>query len=249
VVIIFVVVIAATIAILDERLGSLSEIVMPMATGFGAMLVLFGPRMVRHDLRNDLAHLELLRSYPLSGRATFVGEVAGSTAVLTVLQVGFALLALALQRAIEGELPPARALAGGAVMLVVAVPAFTAAHVAIHNLSAVLFPDWVRTDRERMGGIEATGQGMIVLVFSLAALLLLMIVPLVLALVAVIATLGDVGALVSTPRLVTRHLLAAGVLPWLAASFTFAISLLGETLLLAMWGGRVLDRTEPNDVR
>src|SRR5439155_1724547 len=55
--------------------------------------LVLGPQWVRNDLRNDLLKLDLLRSYPLPGRAVVAAETAASTLVLTALQLALLVIA------------------------------------------------------------------------------------------------------------------------------------------------------------
>src|SRR4029077_16525586 len=55
--------------------------------------LLLGPQWIRNDLRGDLAHADLLRSYPLPGWSIVASETAASAVTLTLLQLGLALLA------------------------------------------------------------------------------------------------------------------------------------------------------------
>lgn len=228
---------------------SLDDLVMPMAIAMGVLLLLFGPSIVRVDLRHDLAHLETLRAWPLSGARVVAAEVAGAAAMLLALQLAYGVvvaLALAATRGIDLD-------AGDLVVVAGALPIFLAvvnvAHFSLHNLVAVLFPDWVRPERERMGGVEATGQGMILIVVLFVALLLMLGIPAAIGFGALAALtpipVGVAGAL----GLAEAWLDAAGAGAWLGASAVFGLVLLAETALVVLWAGRVLDRTEPGDAR
>src|SRR5262249_32146200 len=52
---------------------------------FAAMTTLMGPMVIRNDLRQDLAHLALLKAWPVRGAAIVRGEVLAPLVVLTVL--------------------------------------------------------------------------------------------------------------------------------------------------------------------
>ncbi|HEX2168335.1 MAG TPA: putative ABC exporter domain-containing protein, partial [Longimicrobiales bacterium] len=124
------------------------------------MLSLFGPIAVRNDLRMDLKHIDLLRTYPLRSRDLAAAEIAASTLTLTVPQVvlvagGCILLAAA------GvfNLPSAAILVAAAVLL---LPLINALALLIQNLLALLYPSWVRLGGDDSGGMEAVGQNMII---------------------------------------------------------------------------------------
>ena len=228
---------------------SLDDLVLPMAIAMGVLLLLFGPSIVRVDLRQDLAHLETLRAWPLSGARVVGAEVAGAAAMLLALQLVYGVVvaaAVALTRGIDmsaGDL----LVVAGALPIVLAV--VNVAHFSLHNLVAVLFPDWVRPERERMGGVEATGQGMILIVVLFVALVLMLGLPATIGLATLAALTplpaGEFGLAVMVEALLD----AASGGAWLAASATFGLVLLAEAALVVAWGGRVLDRTEPADAR
>ena len=54
-----------------------------LAATWAALTLVIGPQWIRNDLRSDLLKLDLLRSYPLPGRAVVAAETAASTLVLT----------------------------------------------------------------------------------------------------------------------------------------------------------------------
>jgi hypothetical protein len=226
---------------------TMADLVMPMAIAFGVLLVLFGPGIVRADLRQDLAMLEIVRGWPLAGRAVFGAEVAASTLLLLALQLGYALLVAGVALATGRVHPDARAIATWVTGVVVGLAALDFAHLALYNLVAVLFPDWVRPDRERMGGIEATGQGMMLFFALLVALVLLLVIPLVAgASVALVSYgVGNLRELEEWDRLLEA--LTAGRV--LAAVLTAAAVLMLEATGVVWWGGRALDRIEPLDAK
>ena len=69
------------------------------ALPFAAIAVLLGPQMLRNDLRQDLARLPLLKTWPVSGAALIRGEVLAPTVVAT----SFAWLACSRLRARRGR--------------------------------------------------------------------------------------------------------------------------------------------------
>jgi hypothetical protein len=148
--------------------------------GFGALFmtgfsVLIGARFVRIDLRQDLVHLRLLRTYPLQGWALVAAEVAGSTVVLTAIQTGLLLFAHLMLRSFE-QLPfdvATRWLIIAAAPFVLLV--INAATVTIQNAAALLFPAWVRLGTAKSGGVEVLGQSLLTMVASMIVLALALI--------------------------------------------------------------------------
>lgn len=130
--------------------------------------VLFSPQLVSADLREDLPHLEILRTWPLSGRQVALGELLAPLAVLSLAlwaQIGAA-TALALTSS-EPMLAPGVALAVGLAAALLA-PALAAAGLLVQNVAAILFPSWVGQDNQR--GVEALGQRLLTLVGRLLVL-------------------------------------------------------------------------------
>jgi hypothetical protein len=142
----------------------------------GFMLVL-GPQWVRNDLRSDLGKLAVLRSYPLRGWSVVAAETAGSTAVLTALELG--LIGIAYLAFWGGEVqdPPAElrtAVLAGAVVL---LPPINFLAMLIQNGAALLLPAWVRVGRDRPIGVEALGHNMLVMSGFVVILALLLLAP------------------------------------------------------------------------
>lgn len=217
--------IAMTLALGVER-GGFSELVGTIGVVMTAMLLLMGHNWVRNDLRQDLAYLPLLRSYPLPGRSIVTAEIISSTLALTVLQYGFALVAAFGMRH-RPELAPYLTL--GTILLV--VPALllvlNTIVLTIQNAGALLFPTWVRFDRVRPGGFETMGQNILTSGFTILLTLVGLIVP-----AGVAFTLFTVGA---------PTLGRAAALP---AAVGFVAAAAVEITALLVWMGRLFDRTE-----
>ena len=177
-----VIVMVATFAIMAVVISSQGK------TGFGTLLgyfalamagfsVLIGSRFVRIDLRQDLVHLRLLRTYPIGGAALVAAEVAGSTVVLTAIQMGLLLFAnVTLLSSPDVSLDrPSRWLILAAAPLILLV--FNATTVTIQNGAALLFPAWVKLGSAKSGGVEVLGQSLLTMVASLVALALALLPP------------------------------------------------------------------------
>jgi ABC-2 type transport system permease protein len=135
---------------------------------------------VRNDLRQDLLHLGLLRTYPLRGHQVVFAEMISPTLILSLFQL--ALLATG-----WFSVPPdVRASVGGgwvramALVIPFAVVSLNALNVAIQNGLAILFPSWVRLGPDS-GGIEAIGQNILIMVGSMLALVIALIPPMIAA--------------------------------------------------------------------
>src|SRR5881628_2427587 len=140
-------------------------------TGYSLFL---GPAILRQDLRQDLANADILKMYPLRGWQVVLGELLAPAAILTGVQWCLVLLATAtFSRFPEGnDIPLTTRLSLGAAVAIIA-PMLNVVSLLIPNASVLLFPAWMQTGRQPVGGIEVMGQRLIfmlgsVLVFAFA---------------------------------------------------------------------------------
>jgi ABC-2 type transport system permease protein len=207
------------------------EIVGWLAASWSAFLLLLGPQWIRNDLRTDLGRLAVLRSYPLRGRTVVGVETAGSTTVLTAIQLGLVAIAyLAFWGGrVDDPSPELRTavLAG----VVVGLPAINFLGMLIQNGAALLFPAWVRIGPDRPIGIEALGQNMLVMLGYLAILAVLLILPAAVA-VGVVSALG-------------------GMVTWwtvLPSGLAALLIVTAEAHLLLTRLGKIFEATDPSSV-
>ncbi len=142
-------------------------------------IVLFGPGMITVDLRQDLAHLALIKTWPVTGAAVFRGELL---APLLALALGMSVPILLGSALTEHLLLGPPTVAGRASFGIAALLAGTAlvlTQLVIQNGIAVTFPAWVRITPGGGGGgaIEAMGQKMLTLYGGMLAMGLAAIVP------------------------------------------------------------------------
>ena len=170
---------ALAIALLSigERGSTLLEIVGWLAAMWAGFLLVLGPQWIRNDLRTDLSRLALLRSYPLRGQTVVGAETAGSTAVLTVLELGLLVIAYFAFWGGRVEEPDASVRTAVLAAAVVFLPGINFLAMLIQNGAALLLPAWVRVGPERPIGVEALGHSMIVMVGFTAILALLLAAP------------------------------------------------------------------------
>jgi hypothetical protein len=132
-------------------------------TTFGAVYtVLFAPQILRLDLRQDLQHLELLKTWPIGGPALVRGEITGPA--LALAAIDWLLIALALL--FSGSAFPRSSLAWRASLAAGAAllgPALIFAQYMIHNAIALIFPGWVPLGAGRPRGLDAMGQRLLTL--------------------------------------------------------------------------------------
>jgi hypothetical protein len=207
--------------------GSLLEIVGWMTAMWAGFLFVLGPQWIRNDLRTDLGRLAVLRSYPLRGAAVVGAETAGSTAVLTALQLGLAALAwIAFWGGSVDEPSPAvrTAVLLGALVL---LPGINFLAMLIQNGAALLLPGWVNPGSDRSIGVEALGHNMLIISGFLLVLAALLAAP-VAAAAAVLYGLRFAGWWAAAP----------------AAIAALALMALEARILLARLG-RVYEATDP----
>jgi len=197
-----------------------------MLLGLAALATIAGPLAVRLDLRVDLGYLDLLRTYPVSGRDMVAAGVLASGLVVSGTQLLFGLPGIALL-AVGGVLTPLDALGAGTALVLVA-PAVTGLGITIQNAIALLYPSWSRIGEARTGGIEAVGSNMLSMIGT--------VVMLVLALIPALLIAGIVGG----ATWLVLHELA--IIPALAAA---VLVVAGEVVLGVMWLGRLYDTTDP----
>ena len=202
-----------------------------MLLALGGMALVFGPFALRFDLRRDLAMLDVLKSYPVRGREVVAGEVAAPVTLLSLVVwacCGGAFAASALRP--PGGLPT---LADRLALLVAVLPATTAVLlvlVVVQNTAVLLFPAWVSIGPDRAGGLEATGQRILMMAGSVIALAVALVPALI---AAAIAT--AVAHAAAVPGL------------WAVTLGTFAGAAIvaGEGVIAVQLLGGVFDRMEP----
>ena len=124
-------------------------------------VLLLGPQLARQDLRGDLSHTDILKTYPLYGWQVMLGEMLTPAAILTAL-LWLALLAAALAL---GQAPRLGGLTPGvrttaALCLALLAPPLCLLQLMVPNAATLLFPSWAQTARGR-GGIDVMGQRLI----------------------------------------------------------------------------------------
>ena len=195
-----------------------------IALGLAAFSVLIGARFVRLDLRQDLVHLRLLRTYPVEGAALVAAEVAGSTVLLTLGQM--ALLTLGHVMLLSHPNPE---LDVGSRWLLLAVSPIAllilnATSVTIQNGAALLFPAWVKIGTAKSGGVEVLGQSILTTLASLIALMLALL-P---AGIAAVAAFAGVQFIFQGSITVAAIVATVVGLATLAFEVGMAMTLLGE---------------------
>ena len=158
-----------------------ANIIITFTALFSAYTLLLGPQLARQDLRSDLPHADILKTYPLAGWQIILGEILTPIAILTGL-LWLNLLALVLALAPMADkitwLTPGFRLTAG-LCLAGVIPVLFALQLHIPNAAALLFPAWFQATRQRSGGIDVMGQRLI-FVFGQLLVILLSLFPAVL---------------------------------------------------------------------
>lgn len=246
---------AALVAMIPVVLAGVAAFFGPpvtiIITVFGIALLcgipLFAGLVLRNDLRTDLLHTDLLRTWPLRGSRLVLAEMlAPAVNVLLVMLLGCGLVAAgAFGEAMNGEevrivlLP--EALTGAHPLLVLPVLlvsllvvglAVALLSLAILNLAVLLVPSWIGLGLNVRRGTAVLGQRLLVGLGYLLAMLT--------AALPVLLVLGAVAAL----HVFLKIPFHVWELPLLAA---VAALLLGiEVAILTRLAGSVWDRMDPS---
>ena len=211
--------------------STLLEIVGWLAAMWAGLLLILGPQWVRNDLRSDLARLAVLRSYPLRGRTVVAAEAAGSTTVLTAMELGLLGIAYLAFRGGEVIEPPPGLRTAVLVAAVIFLPAINFLAMLIQNGVALVLPGWVRVGPDRPIGVEALGHNMLMMVGFVAVLAALLVAP------------AGAAAGIFLELEPVAGWWAAG--PAAAAALTLATI---EARLLLSRLGRIFETTDPSSV-
>ncbi len=216
-------------AVFAPILGTLALIV-------AGYTLLLGPQLARMDFRSDLAHADILKTYPVAGWQLVFGQLLTPTLILSGLVW---LAGLEWTLAFELSRFPWLTFSFRAMIAVcvglTAVP-LVMLQVFVPNAATLLFPGWFHATRGRAGGIDVVGQRLI-FVFGQFLTTLLALIPAVLAAgLALVCTFGW-RHLISGE---SAHFLSPGGL--VLATF-LALAVLGAELWCGIWWlGRRFER-------
>ena len=124
--------------------------------------ILIAPQVVRIDMRQDLQHLELLKTWPVKASAVVRGELLWPGVIITAGAWTMLAVAMFLSGTILTSVNVGLRLGGGAAIAILA-PALVFAQLTIHNAVALVFPAWVPLGNQRPRGLDAMGQRLIML--------------------------------------------------------------------------------------
>jgi len=133
-----------------------------VAAGGALLWVLLAPQAIRLDLRADLEHLDLLKTWPVRPEAVVRGELIWPVTLVTAVAWGLMTIGIALSGAAFPQYRLGTRLGIGTAALIL-VPALALTQFTIHNAAALLFPAWVPLGTQRSRGLDAMGQRLITL--------------------------------------------------------------------------------------
>jgi ABC-2 type transport system permease protein len=189
---------AGTALMAGNRARGTAMTLCSLAVGLAAFAVMLGPQVLRIDLRDDLRHLELMKTWPLDPSAVIRGEMLWSGIVLTGVAWLAIVSAMILSAAGFPRLPLVWRLSGSIAAMVIA-PALVFAQLTVHNAAAVLFPAWVPLGHSRPRGLDAMGQRLILFGAVVLTLVFLMTPGVLAGAVLWIAFQRFMGAVVLIP--------------------------------------------------
>ena len=140
------------------RNSSVVAIAGAFAAGGAVLWILLAPQAVRLDLRADLEHLELLKTWPVPSEAVVRGELLWPVALITTVAWTMAAFAIALSGISFPQFHLGTRLAVGAAALIV-MPTLALAQLTIHNAAALFFPAWVPLGTQRSRASTRWGSG------------------------------------------------------------------------------------------
>lgn len=207
--------------------GVAADLIGDLSILFAALPVLLGPAMLRIDLRQDLGHLVVIKTWPVRGAAVIRGEILAPAIALSLWSAAAIVLGSAFAPALPFvDQTGAVARASFAVSAVFATTAVIVAQLVVHNGIAVTFPAWVQLKvATGAAAMEMNVRMMIVMYGALLVLAFVLVVPVAVAFLA---------------RFVTGGLLIPSAM--------FAALLIAESIAATEVIGRILDRTDLQDV-
>jgi ABC-2 type transport system permease protein len=166
------IVVAAVARVSATGSGGPAEALCMVALFVAAFSIVLGPQTARSDLRGDLRHIELLKTWPVKAAAVVRGEMLWPAILLTVCAWFALLCATFLSAAAFPQLTLAWRLSL-CVAAILMTPALVFAQLTAHNAAAVLFPAWIPTGNQRPRGLDAMGQRLILFAAVLLSLIVM----------------------------------------------------------------------------
>lgn len=194
-----------------------------LVAAFSALyLAGLGPAVLRTDLRQDIAMLDVLRALPIRGRDVLLGELLGPWLVLVLGE--WACLGAAVLLATGAPLFPLEARLSVALLLAVELPAATWVGLLVQNAAVVVFPE------SDAAGFDMAGRRLLTLLTTLFVLI----------------GAGVPTAIAMVPAVLLRPW--AGFAVWPVAALVGVTPVLVASWVAAGWLGARLERLDPAQV-
>jgi ABC-2 type transport system permease protein len=158
----FIMVALTIVAASMGRANGLASLVGAFSLAGTVFAIVLAPQVVRMDMRQDLRHLELLKTWPVPSAAVVRGELLWPGVIITVVAWSMLAVATFLSGTILTSMSVGLRLGGGAAIAIL-TPALVFSQLAIHNAVALVFPAWVPLGNQRPRGLDAMGQRLIML--------------------------------------------------------------------------------------
>ena len=160
--VVFIVIALTIVAASAGRANGIASLFGAFALAGTVFAILLAPQVIRIDMRQDLRHLELLKTWPVKASAVVRGELLWPGAAITAAAWSMLAIAAFLSEIMFSELRGSLRM-GGAAAIAIVTPALVYAQLTIHNAVALIFPAWVPLGNQRPRGLDAMGQRLIML--------------------------------------------------------------------------------------
>lgn len=157
--------------------GDVFAMISTSALMLAALLLVFGGRLIRNDLRQDMQHLPMLKTLPVDPGVLVGAEVASSALPMAAVQLLLLVIAYVAGTLTPYALFPKAIRTGVIAAAPLAVLALNTALMTIQNGIVVLFPNWVRLGTTVSTGVEALGQNVLATAANLGSLGVSLLLP------------------------------------------------------------------------
>ncbi len=144
------------------RANGLASILGAFSLAGTLFAILIAPQVLRIDMRQDLRHLELLKTWPVKASTVVRGQLLWPGAVITAGAWTMLAVAMFLSGTILTKVGFGLRMGGGAALAIL-TPSLVFSQLTIHNAVALMFPAWVPLGNQRPRGLDAMGQRLIML--------------------------------------------------------------------------------------
>jgi hypothetical protein len=203
------------------------SIVGGLSAGIAVFITLIGPVILRDDLRVDLLHMDLIKTYPVPAWSLVLGEILAPAAIIASIQWTVIGIGAAVLPAIGSQFWTIGQRVAFGLAAAILFPCFSLAALVLQNGAALIMPGWMQLGRHQQRGIEAMGQRLITIAITTLVLVL-----------AVIPSAMIFGAV----YLVGHWLIGLAIVPVAAAAA--AGGLVVETGLGVLWLGRLFEKLD-----